>query len=212
MPLQNRVTPEGVLIADPARGLLMGNRGILHDETRRLGAALWRHTNWVACRLAFKDRRRPVMAPGHYTELFFLDEAVAFAAGHRPCAECRREDYRRFTAAFCEGTGLRPENAAALDRVLHAARVVPRRRMQKTHEARLADLPDGVFLRRAPEGPPLLLAAGRLHPYAPAGYGAALPAPREDGLVTVLTPAPVVAALSAGYRPLLHPSLGAAGG
>ena len=96
MPLQNRVTPGGEIIADPARGTLMGNRGILHDAGQRLGVARWRHPHWIYCRLSFKGRRRAVMAPGRYTELFFLDEASALAAGHRPCYECRREDFLRF--------------------------------------------------------------------------------------------------------------------
>src|SRR5688500_15168681 len=98
MPLQNRVTPFGEIEAAPARGLFMGNRGILHDANQQLGRARWRHKSWVTCLLSFKDRRREVMAPRRYTELFFCDEAVALAAGHRPCAECRREDYERFRA------------------------------------------------------------------------------------------------------------------
>ena len=87
MPLQNRVTPGGEIIADPARGTLMGNRGILHDAQQRLGRVRWRHPNWICCLLAFKGRRREVMTPHRYTELFFLDEATALAAGHRPCCE-----------------------------------------------------------------------------------------------------------------------------
>ena len=127
MPLQNRVTPAGEIIADPARGTLMGNRGILHDAQQRLGAARWRHRHWIYCRLAFKGRWREVMAPSRYTELFFLDEATALAAGHRPCCECQREDFRRFQAAWQQAFG-HAASAGAIDRALHEARVEPRSR------------------------------------------------------------------------------------
>jgi hypothetical protein len=164
MPLQNRVTPTGEIIADPARGTLMGNRGILHDADRRLGSARWRHPHWICCRLRFKGRRREVMAPRRYTELFFLDEATALAAGHRPCAECRREDFRRFQAAWRDAVGAEIA-AAAIDRALHAARIDPQTRRQTRFEAALADLPDGAFVlladdhgesERAPPPPAVL--------------------------------------------------------
>src|SRR5262249_49569682 len=119
MPLRNRVTPLGELVADPARGLVYGNRGCLHDEhgtIRRRDAG----KRWIGCRLEFRGRRRTrLLQPGRYTELFFLDEATAFAAGHRPCAECRREDYVRFQELW-RGLGLRPANADAMDERLHA--------------------------------------------------------------------------------------------
>ncbi len=150
MPLENRVTPSGEIVAAPWRGSLMGNRGILHDGRRRLGTARWRHKAWIACVLAFRGRQRTVMAPGRYTELFFWDEAAALAAGHRPCWECRRADARRFRAAW-QAAGLPGATAAEMDRLLHAARVT-RNRRQVTHEAELAGLPDGVFLTR-PEAP-----------------------------------------------------------
>jgi hypothetical protein len=103
MPLQNRVIPSGEIISDPSRAAkFMGNRGILHDDERRLGRARWRHRAWIVCALSFNGRRRTLMAPGSYTELFFLDEAVAFAAGHRPCGECRREAYLRFLEGWGE--------------------------------------------------------------------------------------------------------------
>ena len=127
MPLQNRVTPRGDIVATPARGTLTGNRGILHDAGRQLGAARWRHHRWICCRLDFKGRRRAVMAPGRYTELFFLDEATALAAGHRPCWECRREAFQDFQSAWrCAFGGADDVGAAAMDRILHRARVAPR--------------------------------------------------------------------------------------
>ncbi len=200
MPLQNRVLPTGEIVAHPARGTLMGNRGILHDADRRLGIARWRHPHWIACALEFRGRQRVPMSPGRWTELFFLDEAVACAAGHRPCAECRRGDYRRFQAAWAAGTGL-PCDAGTIDRALHKARVT-RDRRQLRHQAPLPGLPQGTFVLW--QDRPHLIGPAGLHPYAPAGYGPALPMPQTT--VTVLTPAPMVAALRAGYAPALHPS------
>src|SRR5919198_296045 len=132
MPRQNRVTPLGELIADPARGLVYGNRGCLHDDMGRIRRA-YNGKRWIACRLEFKGRRRPLMRPGRFTELFFLDEATAFAAGHRPCALCRREDYNRFLEIVIE------PRADAIDARLHAERF--------THH-RADDLPDGAFVLR----------------------------------------------------------------
>lgn len=204
MPRQNRVTPEGEIIADPARGLFMGNRGILHDDAGRI-VARFRHSNWVCCVTAFRNRKRTLMAPGRYTELFFLDEAVALAAGHRPCGECRRADYARFRRAWAAATGADLPAPKEMDRALHAARIVPRRGSKLTFEADPAALPDHVFIRTG-DGPGLLL-GNRLLPYTPRGYGAALPRPVE-GPVTVLTPRPLIAVLRFGYTPLLHPSAG----
>lgn len=200
MPRQNRVTPEGEIVASPARGLVMGNRGILHDAEGRLGTARWRHAHWIICTLSFKGRWRPIMAPNRWTELFFLDEAVALAAGHRPCAECRRAAYNAYRAAFAP----EPLPAPEIDRRLHAARVT-RTRRQITHEAPITGLPDGTFLRLPGEAAPLLLLAGRLLPWRPEGYGPALPRPAR-GMAEVLTPSPSVEALRNGYRPILHPS------
>lgn len=197
MTLQNRITPAGEIIADPARGTLMGNRGILHDARQRLGTARWRHPHWIFCRLAFKGRRRQVMAPRRYTELFFLDAATALAAGHRPCCECRREDFRQFQAAWQRAFGLRA-GAGTIDRVLHAARVEPRSRRQIRFEALLDELPDGAFVLLPDASPPFLVQGDRLHPWHPRGYGA--PRERRSGRVIVLTPAPTVAVLRAGYQ------------
>jgi hypothetical protein len=200
MTLQNRVLPTGEIVADPARGLFMGNRGILHDGERRLGTARWRHKAWICCVLSFKGRRRVPMSPGAYTELFFLDEAVALAAGHRPCAECRRADFNRFRAAWARATG-ETASAPAMDATLHAARVT-RARAQVRHEAELSTLPDGAFVLNG--GAPCLVHGGALLPFSPGGYGA--PLPRPGGAATVLTPRPLVDALRAGYAPALHHS------
>jgi hypothetical protein len=208
MPLQNRVTPFGDIEAVPARGLLMGNRGILHDETRRLGRARWRHKNWVACLLAFNNRCRPVMAPGRYTELFFCDEAVAFAAGHGPCAECRREDYERFKSAWLRGSGLPLTStlrAPELDAILHRARV-RRDRTQVSFEANIEEMPDGTFVALPDCAGAWLLAHGALHRWSHGGYQERRD-PRAMGApVTVLTPEPTVRVLRGGYRPVLHPT------
>jgi hypothetical protein len=197
MPLRNRVTPGGEIIADPARGTLMGNRGVLHDAQQRLGTARWRHPHWISCRLVFKGRWRQVMAPRRYTELFFLDEATALAAGHRPCCECRREDFREFQAAWRRAFGQHAP-APAIDRALHRARVEPRQRRQIRFEAELDDLPDGSFVLLA-DAPPLLVRGNLLYPWSPRGYGP--PRARGSGRVSVLTPAPTIAVLRAGYRP-----------
>ncbi|MFC6687843.1 hypothetical protein [Jhaorihella thermophila] len=191
MPLQNRVLPTGEIVAHRARGLFMGNRGILHDDNGQLTHRRWRHKAWVTCALSFKGRRRHLMTPGRYTELFFHDEAVAFAAGHRPCAECRRADYTAFrTAAGIAGP------VTAFDDRLHAARAVPRVWGQRRHRADLADLPDGAFIL-VEDGPHLVLGDALL-PFAPDGYGP--PRPRGQGTVTVLTPEPLFDALRGGYR------------
>jgi hypothetical protein len=194
MPHRNRVTPYGEIVAIPARGTLMGNRGVLHadDGTHRRE---WQVRRWIACRLEFKGRHRVVRQPRRWTELFFLDEATALAAGHRPCAECRREDYRSWQAAWpFEETG-----ADAMDRVLHADRLDGR--AKRTYAAHLADLPDGVIVDRA--GRPQLVVAGSLRPWTPAGYGPPEPA-RAAERVTVLTPRVTVEAIRRGYAPALH--------
>src|SRR5258708_7428356 len=121
MPLQNRVTPFGGLVAVEGRGLLMGNRGILHDEARRI-VRPWQVRRWIACVTTFRGRRRQVMRPHSYTELFFIDEATAFAAGHRPCAECRHADYQHFKATWAAAHG-EPASASQMDDVLHADRL-----------------------------------------------------------------------------------------
>lgn len=199
MPRQNRVLPTGEITAIPQRGLFMGNRGILHDDAGQLGTARWRHPHWICCLLDFRGRHRAVMSPRAYTELFFLDEAVALAAGHRPCAECRHADWLAFRASWEMANGP-VTDASALDRRLHAARVT-RRREQVRFRAPGANLPDGAFIL-AEDGAALVL-SGTARPFTLAGYG---PPQRLPAEATVLTPAPTLEALAAGYRPQLHDS------
>lgn len=197
-PRTNRVQPDGSFLATPERGQFTGNRGILHDATGAMGRARWRHKAWITCTIRPRPGRTalPMAAPGHYTPLFFLDEAVACAAGHRPCAECRRAVWRDFAAAWGRAFGAVPR-APQVDAALHTARIAPATRAQRVHVA--ADLPDGVFCLVA--GVAHLVRGGSALPYAPAGYGPARPMP--DGPVTVLTPAPLVAVMRAGWRPVL---------
>jgi hypothetical protein len=206
MPLQNRVTPFGELIATPHRGTLMGNRGCLHDGHRRVRRpfALRR---WIACVLEFRGRRRTVMTPGRYTELFFLDEATALAAGHRPCAECQHARYRLFRDLWTAANPGRVAvpSAEAIDRVLHAERLGPRR-AKRTYPERLARLPAGVMVADA-DGRPFLVLERALRPWTPAGYGPAVPR-RRDARVRVLTPRSVVRAVARGYPVEAHPSAG----
>ena len=205
VPLQNRVTPLSELIATPARGLVYGNRGCLHDETGRIRRR-YNGKRWIACRLQFRGwQRGPLMQPGRFTELFFLDEATAFAAGHRPCALCRREDYDRLVSIWRE---LHPGRvgADAIDAQLHAERVAPGTRAQLHHEAPLDELPDGAFVLR--ESEPWLVRGPRLLRWTASGYIARWPRPtRQQGLV--ITPPSLIAVLRAGWQPLvpfLHPS------
>ena len=200
MPRQNRVMPTGEVVVHPARGLFMGNRGILHDRAGQLGRARWRHPHWITCQTAFRGRKRTLMAPRAYTELFFLDEAVACAAGHRPCAECRRADYRAFAEAWAGVFGR--STAAEIDRALHAARIDGRG--QRRHLADAQALPDGAMVLIMDQ--PHLIRSGRALPFFPDGYGPPIALPQA--FVTVLTPAPTVAVMAAGWQPALHPSAG----
>lgn len=210
MPRRNRVTPLGELIADPARGLVYGNRGCLHDETGRIRR---RHNGkrWIACRLQFRGwLRRPLLQAGRFTELFFLDEATAFAAGHRPCALCRREDYLRFRAIWRE---LHPRQvgADAIDEQLHDERLSPDTRAQRHHAARLDELPDGAFMLEA--GAPWIVLGSELARWTPAGYVERRRRP-AGAEVSLVTPPSLVAILRADWQPvvpLFHPSASAAG-
>lgn len=205
MPLQNRVTPLGELVATPARGLVYGNRGCLHDETGRIRRR-YAGKRWIACRLQFRGwHRGPLLQPGRFTELFFLDEATALAAGHRPCALCRREDYVRFLAIW---RGLHPDQhgADAIDAQLHTERVEPGTHAQLHHEAPLDELPDGAFVLLEDE--PYLVLGRELLGWSAAGYVVRRRRP-ADRLALVITPPSLVAVLRAGWQPLvplLHPS------
>jgi hypothetical protein len=193
MPLRNRVTPLGELVADPGRGLVYGNRGCLHDAR---GAIVRRFQvkRWIACRLEFKGwHRSPLMQPGRFTELFFLDEATAFAAGHRPCALCRREDYTRFLELVGE------RRADDVDARLHAERLAPYR------TAALETLPDGAFILS--DAGAWLVLGDELRRWTPAGYVERTS--RKTGRATVVTPPSLVEVLRSGWSgavPLLHPT------
>ena len=205
-PKQNRMNPKGELVATSAYGTFMGNRGVLHDGDGRLGHCRWRHKNWIICRLEFKGRKRRIMAPNRYTELFFLDEATAMAAGHRPCAECRYDAYRAFRAAL-ERAGLVPLSASAsdLDARLHEERAVPRSFSQRRWTADIHSLPKGTMVEH--EGRCLLVAGAQLLEWSFQGYR--IGEKMRDfpgGRVTVLTPRTSVCAIAAGYNPALHES------
>lgn len=187
-------------MADTARGLFMGNRGILHDDRGALSSARWRHKAWIICSLVWKDWHRDIMQPGAYTELFFLDEAVALAAGHRPCALCRRSEFNRFKEK-AEFSGA----VAELDSQLHSERAVPRRFEQRRHIFPVSELPDGAIVLT--DAGPCLVHDKAWRPVSLSGYGSALRKP-ITGDALVLTPPTTLKALRAGYRPVMHPSLG----
>ena len=208
MPLQNRVTPQSELIADPARGLVYGNRGCLHDADGRI-VRRYAGRRWIACRLKFKDwHRAPLLQPGRFTELFFLDEATAFAAGHRPCALCRRADYDRFGALWAARHDGR-RGADAIDVRLHGERLTADRR-QRRHEAACGDLPDGTFVLR--DGAPWLVRGDALLRWSPAGYTERASRPAAGARAVAITPPSLVAVLREGWAgavPLVHPSAAA---
>src|SRR4051794_8900033 len=183
MPLQNRVMPLGELVAHPARGLVYGNRGCLHDEAGRIRRP-FAVKRWIACRLEFQGRRRArLLQPGRYTGLFFPDEATAFAAGHRPCAECRREDYVRFMELVGE------KRADAIDERLHSERLGPKPKRD------VASLPGGAFV--SVDGTPWLVLAGELLLWTPGGYTARREATGPARVLTLLSILPV---LETGWR------------
>ena len=204
-PLQNRVTPTSELIADPARGLVYGNRGCLHDPTGRIRRR-YAGKRWIACRLEFRGwRRRPLLQQGKFTELFFLDEATAFAAGHRPCALCRREDYERFGRLW-ERQHPGEVGADAIDARLHGERVDPVTRAQRRREIPLDGLPDGAFVLEGER--PWLVHGSELLAWSPSGYASRRPRP-SNGWAMLLTPPSLVEVLRAGWEgvvPLVHPS------
>jgi hypothetical protein len=203
LPLQNRVTPLSELIADPARGLVYGNRGCLHDDSGRIRRR-YHGRRWIACRLEFRGwHRGQLLQPGKFTELFFLDEATAFAAGHRPCALCRREDYVRFSALWRERHPAQV-GADAMDAQLHLERLTDDRRAQRHHRAPLAELPDGAFVLHG--GEPWLVRGSELLRWTPAGYTQRRP--RAEGGAVVVTPSSLLAILPdwRGEVPLMHPS------
>ena len=205
MALQNRVSPQGDIVATPARGEMYGNRGsCFHRDDKTLKARLWGNRQWICCMLLFKNRRRRMMQPGLFTELFFLDEATAFAAGHRPCFECRRSDaveYRRLWAeALSAGV---PPSAPEMDVRLHAERLLPNGGKRVVLRL-LSELPDGAMIRY--DSRVWLLRHNVLHAWSFEGYREAKCRPKGV-IVECLTPASTVAILTAGYHPMLHSSL-----
>jgi hypothetical protein len=202
MPRQNRVTPDGTLIAVPDRGLFWGNRGSLHDPAGRV-VRYSRGRAWAICVLEFKGRRRQQWAPGRLTELYFLDEATGLAAGHRPCGECRYREYQAFKRCWTAAFGGGVPGVAEIDARLHADRLV-RPGVRRSYSAALPELPDGVMVSAG--GSPFLVWHGGLLAWTPGGYRDRVPA--DAGSVTVITPRATVAVLAAGYRPVVHPSAG----
>jgi hypothetical protein len=202
MPLQNRVSPYGELFASPARGLLFGNRGgRFHTDARTLTARRWASRQWICCVLDFKNRRRNVWGR-FYTELFFLDEPTALAAGHRPCFECRRKDAEAFAEAWRKAKRLRTRPYAdAMDAVLHDERLDGR--TKRLHRREIDTLPDGAFI--ALDGEAFAIRGNALLRWTPERYDLCERRPR-DIAVDVLTPPAILVALSNGYRPHWHPS------
>jgi hypothetical protein len=206
VPERNRVTPEGEIVAIDQRGLFMGNRGSVHRDRRIVRP--WQVRRWITCVLEYKGWVAPKWEPGRWTPLFFWDEAVALAAGHRPCALCRRGDFNAWLDAWQSAFGERPR-VDPMDRRLHADRVEGK--VQRRHTRAWSDLPDGAFASldsgRDGMAVPALVLADRLVPWSPEGYGSPVERPGR-GDAAVLTPRASVEVLGHGYRPEVHPSAG----
>jgi hypothetical protein len=203
VPRQNRVTPQGEIVSAAERGTLMGNRGVLHDASSRI-VRPWQLIRWISCATEFRGRWRPVMTPDRWTELFFLDEATALAAGHRPCAQCRYRAYQGFRSAWSAARGIEPPSAEAIDRVLHEDRLIGRYE-KRTYLEQRDLLPDGAMVLL--DGDAWLVQGGNLLRWTLAGYDTR----RSSGVperLEVLTPRSAVAALAAGYEPAVHASAG----
>jgi hypothetical protein len=201
MPLQNRVTPTGEIVATPHRGLFTGNRGIIHDPLTRTLTRRWASQAWLICRCDFKGRRRAVMATRSWTELFFLDEATALAAGHRPCFFCRRAAALQFRAAWEAGNAVTNRRARDIDAMLHLERLSGHGKRLHALPLPWPQLPDGAMVQQNNEN--LLVLRGRVLRWSPAGYELAQQILQD---VTLLTPPSTLRALIAGYRPMLHQS------
>mgnify|MGYP000856865377 FL=1 len=208
MTLQNRVDPFGQIHADNSRGTMFGNRGGCFHKNKQLTGRPWTSDRWICCLLEFKGRKRCLMSEGLYTELFFLDEATALAAGHRPCMECRRPDAKRFIEAWSKahlGPGQKLKTISHIDQIAHAERVDPKSWKQRTARVQLSTLPDGVLITTDAEPQaPKLLWRGRLLAWSFTGYGEPTPAPADEA-VTMLTPPSFAIAFAAGYEPAVHP-------
>jgi hypothetical protein len=196
MSARNRVTPFGDIVATPLRGAFTGNRGILHEgrEIVRFHAG----DLWITCALRFKDRWREQWLPHRFTWLFFHDEAVSFAAGHRPCAECRRAAYEDYRRAWADALDVDVPSAKEINRQLHGERIVRGTQRRRIHSIDYSDLPDGAFVI-VDDATPAVVAGTNLTEWSPAGYGAQRPRPRR-GAAAVLTPPSTIAALRGGYE------------
>lgn len=199
MPLQNRVDPFGLIRAAPERGSLMGNRGIIHDPlTRTLLRKRWTSKAWIICLCKIKGRRRRVMGPGSYTELFFLDEATALAAGHRPCFECQRQRAKSFAAAFAAGCGLTSINASDMDARLHRERSAAGNAVRAVASDKIRSLPSGCMVSSDDQA--FLVTDEGIRAWFFGGYGPCFPFDQLQGRPkSLLTPASTVSALRAGY-------------
>lgn len=195
MPERNRVTPMGDIVTTPLRGAWTGNRGRLHDGhdiVRSHAGKLW-----IVCELRFRDRWQPQWEPHHYTFLFFHDEAVAFAAGHRPCAECRHASYVAYLDAWTAASGGPRPSAADVNETLHTERLHAGTHRRRLHRLPWRDLPDGAFVMH--EGAQALVLGDALVDWSTNGYGAASARPRA-GSATVITPPSTLDVLREGYR------------
>jgi hypothetical protein len=198
--LQNRVDPSGQLIRTTARGAWLGNRGVIHNADRQI-VRPFKLKAWITCRLEFKGRKRPIMAPDRWTELFFLDEATAFAAGHRPCGECRREAFNHFKSFWLQGNPGHPftkkTSIQEIDQILHQERI-DRRGSKITHEENILELPPGTFVLF--DRQPFLISAPAMFRWSPFGYEAGIALPDTE-ILPVLTPPSIVNTFRAGYLP-----------
>ena len=198
--LQNRVDPFGNIIATSARGSFMGNRGVIHNQYKQITYA-FKHKAWISCVLEFKGKKRSVMTPDRWTELFFLDEATAFSAGHRPCFECRKEDAKRFKSCWIQGNSSynfsMKTSIREIDKVIHSERI-DRDKKKVTHQRTSSDIPEGTFVLI--DDRPYVFAKAKLHLWTPFGYENTIEIP-EETMLTVLTPHSILNAFRAGYVP-----------
>ncbi|MCG6857911.1 MAG: hypothetical protein LJE67_07575 [Salaquimonas sp.] len=213
MTLQSRVAPDGSLHAHRGRGLFTGNRGVIHDpETKSLSGRRWTTQSWIVCTCEWQGRRREVWGRNGpngvagWSELFFLDEVTALAAGHRPCFYCRRERAKAFADAFAKGNNLGQVSASQIDRMLHGERRLSARQApRRLAPADLTHLPDGAMVET--EGDFFAVVGGQLLRWDFGGYGGEIdPTATKGAAITLVTPPATVAALAAGYRPVWHES------
>ncbi len=204
MPLQNRVDPWGNILATSARGTLLGNRGILHNGKKQI-IKTYQHQSWVACKLKFKGRKRKLMSPRNYTELFFLDEATAFAAGHRPCCECRRERYIEFKD-FWVRANLKKQvdnvKVSVINKIMHKDRIS--KRVKTTYKANINELPDSTIFSN--KNSAYMIFKNKIYLWSFEGYclQSRINLPDE---VDVLTPKSIVNAFDLGFKPGIHESV-----